>query len=108
MSRYTYAGPFKNPTEGWTVEQYPEGHEHAGKFFVGVPEFCECGAACCSKPQIGVRPHTKANLFEEAEEAHEWIEGTEEFFEQDYEEYLEENSHEIARMEQYEAWKNEY
>lgn len=109
MSRYTYAGPFKNPTEGWTVEQYADDHpEHAGKYYVAIPVFCDCGSECCDRRQLGTRPHTRYDAFDEYEDAIECIEDTEQFFEEDYDQYLEENSHEIARMEAWEDFKNEY
>jgi hypothetical protein len=51
------------------------------------------------------RPHTSGRVFASEDEALEWIEGSAEFFEQDY---LEENGPEIARQERYEMWRNEY
>jgi len=104
MSRYTYAGPFTNPTTNFMVLPNPQGDG----YIIGVRQFCECGAACCSRPELEPRPHTEGRVFEEAEDAGDWIESTAEFFERDYEDYLEENSHSIRQMELYEQFKNEY
>ena len=54
------------------------------------------------------RPHTNGLTFGEAEDVEEWIANLSEFFEQDYDDYLEENRYEIVQMERYEMWKNEY
>lgn len=104
MSRYAYAGPYKNPTEGMKV-MFNEGTQ---RYYIAVPDYCECGNECCSRPLLGYHPHTGDMLFNDEDEAYEWLEGTEEFFERDYEDYLEENHDDIVRMEQYEAYKNEY
>lgn len=45
--------------------------------------------------------------FAEPEDAEQFIEDLREFFENDYDDYLEENHAELARMEQYEAFLNE-
>ncbi len=97
MSRYTYAGKFINPTEGWYVK------EVRGKFEIWIKfDREEDGSAKAD------RRHNSSPRFEEAEDAGEWIENTREFFEDDYENYLEENHDEIVAMERYEDFKNEY
>jgi len=98
MSRYTYAGTFSNPTGNWIVKRVDD------KFgiFVRSDERQEDGSI---EPD---RKHTSAPLFDEPEEAAEYIEGKAQDFEEDYDDYLEENRYEINRMEQYEAFRNEY
>lgn len=105
MSRYTYAGPFTNPTKGMLCSREPD---EEGKWFVEIEERCECGSECCSKPITGYRPHTNNQKFDEPEDVVEWIENLAESFEEDYDEYLQENSYEIRRMELYEQFRNEY
>jgi hypothetical protein len=104
MAQYTYAGDFSNPTEDFVVQ----GPNEEGQYWIGVKAYCECGYQCCSRPQTGVRPHDNGLLFDDFEQAYDWIEGVEEFFEQDYDSYLEENRHAIVQMERYEQWRNEY
>lgn len=99
----TYAGPFKNPTEGFTVEPTED-----GKYRIVVDVICECGSDCCSRPKTGTRQHTSAPLFDEYEDAIQWLEDLREYFEEDYDQYLDENHLEIARMEAYEDFRNEY
>ncbi len=97
MSRYTYAGPYQNPTTGWFVKEVAE------VFQVWIRSERQEDGSC--KPD---RKHTSAPDFESAEEAAEYIDGLAEFYEEDYDSYLEENGPEIARMERYEMWRNEY
>lgn len=97
MSRYTYAGPYKNPTEGFFVKQV---REH---FEVWIREERAEDGSCAPD-----RKHRSSPKFEEAGDAQEWIDALHEDFEQDYESYLEENRYEIAQMERYEAFRNEY
>lgn len=97
MSRYSYAGKFVNPTEGFFVKLVDDHYE------VWVRADRQEDGSC--EPD---HKHTGAPDFDEAEDAAEWIEGTAEFFEQDYDDYLDENSYEIARMEAYEDFRNEY
>lgn len=103
MSRYSYAGDFRNPTEGWQVRENSE-----GKYIVVVPRYCECGSVCCSHPILEMTPHTRGDVFEDEDTAHEWIESVEESYERDYDDYLEENHDAIVQMERYEQWKREY
>lgn len=105
MSRYTYAGPFTNPTKGMRCSETTNAN---GKWFVEVEERCECGSECCDKRILGYRPHTNGQEFEESEDVVEWIDNLEQFYEDDYDQYREENSHEIRQMELYEQFKNEY
>lgn len=97
MSRYTYAGTFQNPTTDWIVKPVD------GKFgiFVRATEREEDGSMPAD------RRHTSAPLFDDSEEAAEYIDGKAEFFEEDYSEYLEENRYEINQMERYEAFMAE-
>lgn len=115
MSRYTYAGEFSNPTQNFIVVENPDGEG----FIIGVKQDAKAvlsdllnGVITMDEANVlnsrGWRPHTKGQMFEDDSDAHEWIEGTAEFFEQDYNDYLEENSFEICRMEQYEDFRNEY
>ncbi len=100
----TYHGIYVNPTTDWRVTL----NDETGKYFIEVPERCECGSECCSKPILSWRPHTKGLQFDEQDEADDWIESVSEKSEADYDQYLEENHHEIAQMERYEMWRNEY
>src|SRR4051812_20853907 len=104
MSRYTYAGPFKNPTEGWYVKGIfsPDG-DHEPRFQIWIHHDREKDGS--AEPD---RRHTSAPEFECEEEAAEYIQGMQEFFEEDYSEYLDENGPEIARMEMYEDMRDEY
>lgn len=97
MSRFTYAGSFQNPTTDWMVR--PEGEKFA--IYVRTTERAPDGSI---PPD---RRHTSAPLFDDEGEAFEWIESTHDAFEEDYDDYLEENRFEIARMERYEAFRNE-
>lgn len=104
MSRYTYAGKFKNPTEGWYVKPIGD------LYYVFIRSDREPDGSA-SPDHLHSRHGDIEDLrdgFEEAEEAEEFIAGTHEFFEADYERYCEENHAEIARMEAYEAFRNEY
>ena len=108
MSKYTYAGDFTNPTEHFVVIQNEaEGAEEC-TYIIGVKDYCQCGSSCCSKPLLGVHPHTSGKVFADEDDAYEWIESLRERFEEDYDDYLQENSYEIRRMELYEQFKNEY
>lgn len=104
MSKYTYAGDFKNPVDEFNVEPNPNGEG----FVITVNVYCECGSPCCSRPKLGTRPHTSGKVFTDEDEAHEWLESLEQDFEEDYDNYLDENRHSIAQMERYEMWRNEY
>lgn len=97
MSRYSYAGPYRNPTEGFFVKEVGD------HFEVWIREDRDADGSC--PPD---RKHTKTPKFDEAGDAHEWIEALSESFEEDYDDYLEENRFEIAQMERYEAFRNEY
>lgn len=80
-----------------------------GKYFIEVPEYCNCGHACCSNPITGWRPHTNTGMvFDDEDEAYEALEALAEKWEEDYDDYLEENSYAIRKSELYEMWKNEY
>jgi hypothetical protein len=122
VSRYTYAGPFTNPTLGWQAIENPD--TSVGGWVVGIPitndeivslmrhDVRAASELLALKDQTGgYRLHTAGKVFkgEDAEDqAMEYINDLEQFFEEDYDQYLEENSHEICRMERYEQWRNEY
>lgn len=97
MSRYSYAGKFVNPTEGWFVK--PVGK----KFGIFIRQ--ERKANGSAPPD---RRHTTAPLFAEHEDAVEYITDKREFFEEDYDAYLDENHDSIVAMERYEAFRNEF
>lgn len=99
----TYAGPYRNPTEEWTVEH----DEERGDYYIGIVEYCRCGSPCCSRPVTGTRPHTNGLRFEEFDMASDYIEQMHERYEEDYDQYLEENRHAIVQSERYEMWRNE-
>lgn len=104
MSRYTYAGDYKNPTTGWFVQPvgdyyYVFVRSDRAKDGSAEPDRLHTRHGDISDPQNG---------FDEPEDAEEWIAHTEQFFDEDHERYCEENHHEIARMEAYEAFRNEY
>lgn len=98
MSKYTYAGDFQNPTQDWIVK--PVGKKFG--IFIRSTKRREDGSIPAD------RRHSSAKLFSDEEDAHEYILGMNEFFEEDYDQYLDENHEEIARMERYEAFRNEY
>lgn len=118
MSRYSYAGPFRNPTEDWKVIPNPQGEGYVWGIpitdkeivdFIRDERYQEAKELQELKDSTGgYRLHTKNQVFEEEEEAIESLEALEEFFEEDYDQYLEENHHEIVQMERYEQWRNEY
>lgn len=111
MSRYSYAGEFVNPVGTWRVASRPKPTEEdpeALEFFIEVFRSEE-------REVDGVRgtfqwwsPHTSGRVWSDEDAAYEWMEDAEEAYEEDYDQYLEENSLEIARAERYEAWKREY
>lgn len=99
MSRYTYAGRFQNPAENYIVKPV------RGGFGIFVRE---------DKRQSdgSIPPDRRCNgrlskTFQDDFDAHETIEGVREFFEEDYDQYLEENHDSIVQMERYEAFQNE-
>lgn len=115
MSKYTYAGDFVNPTADFGVQPNPVGEG----YIVVVTETHQSiladlldGAIDEEEARIRRermwRPHTNGKVFDEAEDAEQWIESVAEAFEEDYDNYLEENHHAIAQMERYEMWRNEY
>lgn len=95
---------FNRMTEGWVVE----GPNEEGQYWIGVQERCACGHECCSKPVIGVRPHTGGQLFDDCDEAYEYIDEMTDRWEQQYDQYLEENHYAIVQTERYEMWQREY
>lgn len=108
MSRYSYAGPYKNPAQDFYVDQDPRD----GLFYVYLTEevHCQCGSDECLGTASHKRKHRgKWNVgFEEAGDAHEVIDQIHQSFDEDYESYLEENRYEIVQMERYEQFRNEY
>lgn len=100
MSRYTYAGPFKNPTEGFFVKQQGQ------RFYVFIREDRRADGSCPADRKHNASWNKRG--FEEACEAEETIEQLRESFEEDYDDYLNENHDDIVRMEQYENFRNEY
>lgn len=103
MSRYTYAEPYRNPTEGMYVKEFVNDAQDEWQYEIWVrQERAEDGSA---PPD---HKHTSAPTFDTMEDANEWLDGLSEFYEQDYEQYLEENHTELVRMELYELWRNEY
>lgn len=103
MSRYTYAGNYKNPAEGWFIKCIGD------KYYVMVREDrkADGSAAPDRLHTMHGRGKKPKNGFPEHEDAQEWIEHTAERFDEDYESYLEENHHAIVQMERYEAFRNE-
>lgn len=104
MSRYSYEGSPHEATAAWRVASAVE--DGAEYYFIEVPRPCDCGCPKCKG--VVYRPHTNGMRFEEASDAHEWMEGVQEFLDNDYEQYAEENSYAIAQMERYEQFRNEY
>jgi hypothetical protein len=100
----TFIGPFKDPTEDWFVGPNPQGEGYT----IFVKDRCDCGSPCCNKSVTGEHQHTSKPVFEEEDDAYEYIESMSERINEQYDEYLEEYSFEDARMERYEMWKNEY
>jgi len=96
MSRFTYAGEFKNPTSNWSIRS----GDNCWQIWVRSDRARDGSAEPDHK-------HTSAPDFETYEDAEEWINGCSEAIEQDYDDYLDENRYEISRMEQYEQWRNE-
>ena len=107
MSKYTYAGDFINPAEHYVVVQNEADDAEPGTYIIGVKDYCQCGSPCCSKPLLGTHPLKGGMVFEDEDDAYEWIEHLREKFEEDYDDYLQENSYEIRQMEMYEMFKNE-
>ncbi len=97
MSRFTYAGPYRNPTEGWFVKENAE-----GKY--------EIWLRCDREPDGSAPPdrkHKGAPTFDEAGDADEYIAECAQESEDDYDQYLDENRYEINQMERLEAFLNE-
>lgn len=98
MSRYSYAGPYRNPTEGYFVQAV---REH---FEIWIRHDRESDGSCAADRKVKIR----YNKFEEYGDAMEAIAEMAEAFEEDYDQYLEENHYDIVQMERYEAFRNEY
>lgn len=96
MSRYTYAGEYQNPTTGFYVKLVGE------RFEIWVrADRAKDGSAPAD------RKHTSAPTFDEPSDADEYIADLAQFYEDDYDDYLEENHDSIVQMERYEAFLNE-
>lgn len=115
MSRYTYAGEYRNPTESFGVAPNPDGEGFIITIALSADEILRelingtiTNEEAALQRERGWRPHTKGTVFDEHEDADEWIEGTAESFERDYDDYLEENSYALRQMEMYEMHRNEY
>lgn len=109
MSRYSYAGDFVNPADTWRVASKPDASRPEGVvYFVEVYREEDREIDGVSGKFSFWSPHTSGHEWDEHEQADEWVEATGQAYEGDYDDYLEENRHEIAAMERYEAWRNEY
>lgn len=97
MSRYTYAGEYKNPCTNMYVKEVGDHFE----VWVRSDRDSDGSAPPDHK-------HSSAPNFDEAGDADEYITDLHDGFEEDYDNYLEENRYEINLMERYEAFKNEY
>jgi hypothetical protein len=93
----TYVGPFRNPTEGFFVRPVDE------HFEIWVRSDRRPDGSCEADHK-----HTSAPSFDEHEDALDWIDNLHEHFEEDYDQYLDEHSDELAAQERYEAFLNEY
>ena len=103
MARFSYDGPFRNPAENLGVFLDP----NDGLYYRGRKVPCECGCPNCTATLL-VKANPNDEGSEDAGDVAEAIDDEAEFFEQDYDQYLDENHHAIARMEAYEMWRNEY
>jgi hypothetical protein len=107
MSRYTYVGKFVNPVEGMGYELGDD-----DKYYITVEDSSPCPH--CGKPEVTTRRHSMHGEkgdrqgFDEAEDAIDWLEGTREAFEDDYDNYLEEHHDDIVAQERWENFRNEY
>lgn len=104
MSRYTYVGDFTNPAKSYFVKYVDDQYQ----IWVKDQERCDCGCPNCRSVIEKERPSNPLRAFDDVDEAHEYIEGVEQFFEEDYESYREENAYAIRQQELYEQWRNEY
>ena len=93
----TYAGPYRNPTEGFYVKQVGEHYE----IWVRADRDSDGSAPPDHK-------HSSAPNFDEWEDASDYIRDLREHFEEDYDQYLDEHHDEIAAMERYENFCNEF
>lgn len=109
MSKYTYAGDFVNPTDTWRVAQK---FDDKGEYLHSYIEVLRKESKTDEDGKVWHteywEAHTSGHTFEDDEQAAEYIQGIEEAFEEDYDDYLEENRHAIVQMERYELWRNEY
>ena len=94
-------------TEGWEVRPC---HGEEEQYYVSVPRkvACRCDCPSCSGWKTEHSPHTNGMKFDDASDAYDWIEQVAENYEDQYDQYLEENSHQIAQMERREAWLMEH
>lgn len=90
----------KNPADDFVVQPNPGGDG----YIIGVRRRCECGSSCCSRPVIETTPHTRGDVFDDEDDAYEWIDSVKERFEEDYDRYLEENRDAIVQQERYEMF----
>jgi hypothetical protein len=102
MSRYNYAGPFTNPAENMGVFY----DEEDGLYYPAIKKYCDCGCPNCKSWEWTKKPNTEG--CDDPSDIIDGIEADREFFENDYDQYLEENHYELARMDAYEMWRNEY
>lgn len=105
----SYSGEFTNPVGTWRVAAVPHPeHPHEEQYVIQVFREEDREIDGVSGRFSYWEKHTSAPTFDDEDEAHDWMDAVEEKYEEDYDRYLEENRYEIAQMERYEQWRNEY
>ena len=103
----THIGPHNpNIAEGWKVR---EGEDGLWRVYVPENIYCDCGCPNCDKVlEVQYREHGRTPVSEDPDGCYEWLEALQQSYDDDYDRYTEEHSYEIAQMERYEAFRNEY
>lgn len=93
-------------TEDWAVRST----EDQEAWIVVVPQRVQCDCTCpsCKGWRTEMVAHSSGKRFDEESDAWEWIEQMADSYEEMMDQYIEENSYQIAQMERYELWRQEY
>ena len=111
----SFYGEYRNPAGDFSVAENPDGEGFIITVAVSDKSILKNlldGDITTDEAQElysrGWRPHSNGTVFDDEDDAYEWIENVEQRFEEQYDDYLEQNGFEIAQMERYEMWRNEY
>lgn len=107
MSRYSYHGEYVNPADSYFVKEIADGRFAEGvRFEIWVRSRERNRDGSIDADRKGKFRFN--NSFTDQDAAEEAIDSIHEFFEDDYDNYLEEHHDEIVWQERYEQYRNEY